>query len=336
MTRRITQNHNHDGINRRGFLECMAWVGTGVLYTVAGGVLRSETIGRTLADAGSLNRGAEHGFTFAQISDSHIGFNRETNYDVTATLQEAVARINALPNQPDFIIHTGDISHLSAPGEFDTVDQVLKSLKANQVFFVPGEHDVLADEGKTYLDRYGKGAKGDGWYSFDHKGVHFIGLVNVVKLKPGGMGLLGSDQLGWFENDVSGLSSSTPVVVFAHIPLWSIYPDWGWGTDDSAQVLGYLKRFGSVTVLNGHIHQTMQKVEGNVSFHTAMSTAFPQPRPGMGSGPGPLKGVPAAQLRSLLGITDVRYIVGQESLAVIDSTLACTPDANPAKKEFRQ
>lgn len=335
MSKRITQDHNHDGIDRRGFLECMAWVGTGVLYTVAGGVLRSETIGRTPLDSGLFNKGHKAGFTFAQISDSHIGFKHDPNNDVIATLQEAVARINALPDQPDFIIHTGDISHLSAPGEFDTVDQVLKSLKASQVFFVPGEHDVLTDEGKSYLDRYGKDTKGDGWYSFDHKGVHFIGLVNVLNLKAGGMGLLGSDQLEWLEDDVSGLSSSTPVVVFAHMPLWSIYPDWGWGTDDSAQALGYLKRFGSVTVLNGHIHQTMQKVEGNIFFHTAMSTAFPQPQPGMGPGPGPLKGVPADQLRSLLGLTGVRYIGGKKSLAVIDSTLAGAADANFMKKESR-
>jgi Icc protein len=330
MSKRITQNLNHDGIDRRGFLECMAWVGTGVLYTVAGGVLRSEAIERSLSD-----QWPKAGFTFAQISDSHIGFKREPNSDVTATLQEAVARINALPDRPDFIIHTGDISHLSAPGEFDTADQVLKSLKANQIYFVPGEHDVLTDEGKSYRDRYGRGTKGDGWYSFDHKGVHFIGLVNVMNLKAGGMGLLGDDQLEWLEDDVSGLSSSTPVVVFAHIPLWSIYPNWGWGTDDSAQALGYLKKFGSVTVLNGHIHQTMQKVEGNILFHTAMSTAFPQPAPGMAAGPGPLKGVPADQLRNLLGLTDIRYVPGNRSLAVIDSALAGAKTADFMGHESR-
>ncbi len=333
MSKRIIHNHNRDGIDRRGFLECMAWVGTGVLYTMAGGILRSETIGRAPGAAGSSGTVRKGGFTFAQISDSHIGFKHDPNNDVTATLQEAVARINSLPDPPDFIIHTGDISHLSAPAEFDTADQVLKSLKASQVLFVPGEHDVLTDEGRAYLDRYGRGTKGSGWYSFDHKGVHFIGLVNVLNLKAGGMGLLGDDQLEWLEGDVSGLSSSTPVVVFAHIPLWSVYPDWGWGTDDSARALGYLKRFGSVTVLNGHIHQTMQKVEGNVFFHTAMSTAFPQPKPGMGPGPGPLKDVPAEQLRSLLGLTDVRYVAGKKSLAVIDSNLAGAAGESITKKE---
>ncbi len=335
MSKRIMHNNSHDGIDRRGFLECMAWVGTGVLYTVAGGVLKSETIGRTLFDAGSTGNKREAGFTFAQISDSHMGFKREPNSDVTATLEEAVARINGLPVQPDFVIHTGDITHLSAPAEFDTVDQVLRNLKAGQVYFVPGEHDVLTDEGKSYLDRYGKGTNGIGWYSFDHKGVHFIGLVNVLNLKAGGMGMLGNDQLEWLEGDVSGLSSSTPVVVFAHMPLWSIYPDWGWGTDDSAQALGYLRRFGSVTVLNGHIHQIMQKVEGNIAFHTAMSTAFPQPQPGMAAGPGPLKGVPADQLRSMLGLSEVRYVAGEHSLAVIDSTLAAARSSNISGQESR-
>jgi len=321
MSRRIIYDHIRDGIDRRGFLECMAWVGTGLLYTVAGGVLRSETIGGAERGLRSLKNRGTGEFTFAQISDSHIGFKHEPNNDVTATLQEAVARINAMPEKPDFVIHTGDITHLSAAAEFDTASQVLTGIKASRVFYVPGEHDVLTDDGKDYLNRYGKGTLGNGWYSLDHKGVHFIGLVNVLNLKPGGLGLLGDDQLEWLEKDVSGLSASTPVVVFAHMPLWSIYPEWGWGTDDAAQALSYLKRFGSVTVLNGHIHQTMQKVEGNVTFHTAMSTAFPQPQPGTAPGPGPLK-VPAEKLHGLLGLTNVNYVQGNGSLAIIDSTLA--------------
>jgi Icc protein len=236
-------------------------------------------------------------------------------------LKAAVDKINGLSTPPQFLLHTGDISHLSKPEEFDTVDQILKGASAKDVFFVPGEHDVLNDDGKQYLERYGKNTKGAGWYSFDQKGVHFIGLVNVLNLKAGGLGTLGSEQLAWMEDDVKHLKSSTPVVVFAHIPLWSVYPDWGWGTQDSAEALGYLKKFGSVTVLNGHIHQTMQKVEGNVTFHTAMSTAFPQPAPGSAPSPGPMK-VPDDQLRKVLGITDVNYTQGKHALAVVDSTLA--------------
>jgi 3',5'-cyclic-AMP phosphodiesterase len=240
---------------------------------------------------------------------------------VAGTLKSAVEKINGLSRAPEFMLHTGDISHLSKPEEFDTVDQILKSASAKDVFFVPGEHDVLNDDGKSYLERYGKNAKGGGWYSFDKKGVHFMGLVNVMNLKAGGLGTLGHEQLEWIEDDVQHLKHSTPIVVFAHIPLWSVYPEWGWGTEDSAQALAYLKKFGSVTVLNGHIHQTMQKVEGNVTFHTAASTAFPQPQPGKADSPGPMK-VPAEQLKSVLGITDVNYVQGRQALGVVDSTLA--------------
>jgi Icc protein len=310
-------DHNNDGIDRRGFLKCMAWVGTGAFCVIQGGVLKSYSLSLPAEIPSTAAKGE---LSFVQISDSHMGFNKPANPDVVATLKAAIDKINALPTPPAFLLHTGDISHLSKPEEFDNVDQILKSASAKDVFFVPGEHDVLGDDGKQYLERYGKDAKGGGWYSFDKKGVHFIGLVNVQNLKAGGLGALGTEQLEWLQSDVKHLSKSTPIVVFAHIPLWSVYPDWGWGTQDSAQALGYLKRFGSVTVLNGHIHQTMQKVEGNVTFHTAMSTAFPQPAPGSAPSPGPMK-VPAEQLRDVLGITDVNYIKGKHSLAIIDSSL---------------
>jgi Icc protein len=316
----IRDNINKDGIDRRGFLQCMAWAGTGVLYTMHGGILKSLPLpqGAIGGDHMKNMKGAD--FSFIQISDSHIGFSKEANPDVTATLQVAVERINASA-APDFLLHTGDISQLSKPSEFDTAEQVLKGAKAGKIFYVPGEHDVLTDDGQQYLDRFGKGTKGKGWYSFDHKGTHFIGLVNVVDLKAGGLGSLGSSQLGWLADDVKALKSSTPIVVFAHIPLWAIYPEWGWGTDDSEQALGYLKRFGSVSVLNGHIHQIMQKVEGNITFHTALSTAFPQPAPGTASSPGPMK-VPADQLRNVLGISHVNFVQGNHSLAIVDSPLS--------------
>jgi Icc protein len=314
----LLHDHNHDGVNRRGFLKCMAWAGTGALCVMQGGVLKSYS----LSQMSKMGEQAAMGeLSFVQISDSHMGFNKPANTDVVGTLKAAVDKINGLAKPPEFLLHTGDISHLSKPEEFDTVDQILKSAAPKDVFFVPGEHDMLNDEGKQYLERYGKGAKGAGWYSFDKKGVHFIGLVNVLNLKAGGLGTLGPEQLEWMENDVKHLTHSTPIVVFAHIPLWSVYPEWGWGTEDSAQALGYLKKFGSVTVLNGHIHQTMQKVEGNVTFHTAASTAFPQPEPGKADSPGPMK-VPAEQLKNLLGITDVNYVRGQHALAVLDSTLS--------------
>jgi Icc protein len=313
----LLHDHNNDGIDRRGFLKCMAWAGTGALCILQGGVLKSYSLSQMSQMGGKAPAGE---LSFAQISDSHMGFNKPANPDVVGTLKAAIDKINGLSTKPEFLLHTGDISHLSKPEEFDTVDQILKGAMAKDVFFVPGEHDMLNDDGKQYLERYGKGSKGAGWYSFDQRGVHFIGLVNVLNLKAGGLGTLGPEQLEWMENDVKHLKSSTPVVVFAHIPLWTVYPEWGWGTEDSAQALAYLKKFGSVTVLNGHIHQTMQKVEGNVTFHTAASTAFPQPQPGKADSPGPMK-VPAEQLKSVLGITDVNYVRGQHALAVVDSTL---------------
>jgi Icc protein len=315
VTDEILHDHHHDGIDRRGLLKCMAWVGTGVLWTLQGGVLAS----RTLAQEAMPDDAAD--FTFAQISDSHIGFSKAPNADVTATLREAIAKLNALPTAPAFVLHTGDLSHLSKPEEFAIVAESLKSAKTERVFYVPGEHDVAADNGKLYLERYGQGTSGGGWSSFDYNGVHFIGLVNVLDLQAGGLGNLGQAQLDWLKKDLAGLSASTPIVVYAHIPLWAVYPKWGWGTDDSEQALTLLKRFGSVTVLNGHIHQVLQKVEGNITFHTAFSTAFPQPAPGTAPSPGPLQ-VPAEKLRTTLGIHTVDYRVGESALAIVDSPLA--------------
>ncbi len=311
-------NDKGDGVDRRGFLKCMAWAGTGVVWTASGGLLASKALGQNAAREQTTGS-----FSFVQISDSHIGFGKDPyKQSVEATLQETVARINALPKRPDFLIHTGDLTHLATPKEFDTLAQILKGVKVGHIFYVPGEHDVIGD-GSEYLRRFGKETKGEGWYSFDHRGVHFVGLVNVASQGVDkGLGILGEEQLSWLKADLAGLASSAPIVVFGHVPLWAVYPQWGWGTEDGRQALGLLKRFGSVTVLNGHIHQIAQKVEGNFTFHTARSTAFPQPRPGEASAPGPLKNVPAAKLRTMLGLTAVNYVEGQGSLAVIDTTLS--------------
>ncbi|SDR49405.1 3',5'-cyclic AMP phosphodiesterase CpdA [Rhizobiales bacterium GAS113] len=306
-------DHEEGATTRRKVLECMTWAGTGILWTLAGGIPRSNgLIGEARAEDAKA-------FSFLQLSDSHIGFDKPANPNANGTLIEAISKVNALPARPSFMIHTGDISHLSKPAEFDTADQIIGQSRLD-VHYVPGEHDVLDEDRKLYLDRYGKGAKGSGWYSFDAGGAHFIGLVNVVDLKSGGMGNLGADQLAWLQADLTGRTASTPIVVFAHIPLWTVYPEWGWGTEDSAQALAMLKSFGSVTVLNGHIHQVMQKVEGNIAFHTARSTAFAQPAPGSAPSPGPMK-VEDAKLRTLLGIRQVTFQPGTQRLAVIDQPL---------------
>ena len=309
---------NDDGIDRRGMLRCMAWVGTGLVWGVSGGVATSRAFGQPVGAAPKST------FTFAQISDSHLGFARDPNKNVADTLRQTVARINALPEPPAFLLHTGDLTHLAKPEEFDAVAEILKGVKAGAVAYVPGEHDFDGDGNKEYLTRYGKGTQGLGWNSFDYKGVHFVALVNVANPKSGsgdgGLGVIGADQLGWLKRDLGGLKDSTPVVVYAHVPLWAVYEKWGWGTRDSAQALSLLKRFGSVTVLNGHIHQVMQKVEGKVTFHTARSTAFPQSEPGKGT-PGPMRDLPASKLKGKLGISVVSYVENPGSLAIVDSTL---------------
>src|SRR5580693_214297 len=319
----IQKDENNDGIDRAGFLKCMAWAGTGVLWMMSGGILKSYGMSQMIdKTTGGIKKGLiipKSDFSFVQISDSHIGFNKAANPDVVGTLQAAIAKINAMPIQPSFVLHTGDLTQLAQPDEFDTLQQGLAAIKTEKIFYVPGEHDVT-DNGKLYLERFGKGTMGDGWYSFDKNGVHFIGLNNVTNHVDGGLGYIGAAQLKWLEEDLKPLSSSTPIVVFAHIPLWAIYPQWGWGTQDSEIALSYLKRFGSVSVLNGHIHQTIQKVEGNITFHTAMSTAFPQPAPGSAPSAGPMK-VPAEKLRSVLGLTSIHYEEHNHSLAVTDIPL---------------
>ncbi len=302
---------------RRSALKCVAtWAGTGVMWALVGGVPRAFAA----SDAGmmSAKTAGASAFSFVQISDSHIGFNKAANPEPLITLRTAIDRANTM--KPTFVLHTGDITHLSKAEEFDTAAEVLKSLNA-PVHYVPGEHDTLDEGGgKLFLDRYGKGTKGNGWYSFDDHGVHFVALVNVFNLEAGHEAKLGADQLKWLADDLSAVSNSTPIVVFTHIPLWSVYKPWGWGTEDGDQAIAMLRRFGSATVLHGHIHQVIQKVEGNITFHTARGTAYPQPEPGKAESPGPML-VPADRLRSYLGLTSVSMIEGGHTLALTDSTL---------------
>jgi len=321
MSNYIKDDQSKDGVDRRGFLMCMAWAGAGMLWVMKGGILQSRAFGESMPDI----KGAD--FTLAQISDSHIGFNKGVYTDVAGTFQLTVNKINALAKPPGLVLHTGDLTHLSKPAEFDTLAQMIKSIKTDQTFYVPGEHDYFVDNGAEYMRRFGKGTKGTGWQSFNYKGVHFVGLVNVANIENGKtpLGSLGKEQLAWLEKDLAGLGNSTPVVVFAHVPLWTIFEKWGWGTEDSGQALGYLKRFGSVTVLNGHIHQILQKVEGNITFHTARSTAFPQPEAGKADSPGPMKNIAADALKSYLGMTTVSYVEHTGMLAVTDSTLENSP-----------
>jgi 3',5'-cyclic-AMP phosphodiesterase len=311
----MQDTHDSPAEGRRQFLKCMA-AGAGTLWLMKSGVLQA----RPLDDGAMTAKDAS--FSFVQISDSHIGFHKAPNMDVAGTLRQSLAMIRNRSVAPAFVMHTGDLTHLSKPEEFDTLAGLMQDSRVGKVFYVPGEHDVIGDSGAEFFRRFGERQQSGGWYSFDQGGVHFVGLINVLNLKAGGLGYLGDDQLAWLRNDLARLSSETPLVVFAHMPLWSVYPQWGWGTDDSAQAMTYLRRFGSVTVLNGHIHQIQQKVEGTVTFYTARSTAYPQPAPGVGPAPGPLQSVTPDALHRYLGVRDVRHVRAADALSVTDEVLA--------------
>jgi 3',5'-cyclic AMP phosphodiesterase CpdA len=304
---------------RRNALKCMAYGGAGTLFALSGGVFTPIDLAMAAAAKQNLSKLGKP--LFVQISDTHVGFNKEANPDVMGTFTQTIDLVNGMADQPALIIHTGDITHLSKPAEFDLAQQMFARLRTTELHTVPGEHDTTDEGAAEYFKRFGKASANKGYYSFDHSGVHFVALVNVLQFKPGGLGTLGPDQLAWLEADLKGRSASTPVVVFAHMPLWTIYEPWGWGTGDADQLMTHLRRFGSVTVLNGHIHQIVQKVEGNVTFHTARSSAYPQPTAGAGPGPGPLK-VPADELPRMLGLTSVSVARHPGGLALADTTLA--------------
>jgi 3',5'-cyclic AMP phosphodiesterase CpdA len=305
--------------SRRNALKCLAFGGAGTLFALAGGVLAPIDLAVAATDPKGTRAAGRP--LFVQISDTHIGFNKDANPDVNGTLNRTIDLVNAMPEQPPLIIHTGDITHLSKPAEFDTAQQLLARLRVTEMHTVPGEHDTTDPTVTEYFNRFGHASNNKGYYSFDHAGVHFVALINVLQFKAGGLGTLGAEQLQWATDDLKGRSASTPIVVFAHMPLWTVYEPWGWGTGDADQLMVQLRRFGSVTVLNGHIHQIVQKVEGNVTFHTARSTAYPQPAAGTAAGPGPMK-VADDLLAGMLGVTSVAVINHPRSLALNDATLA--------------
>ena len=310
----MTADRDPNTMTRRQLIRHSAWFGSAVVLTVVGGEVISHIAGSTP----KVSTQSRPTLRFVQISDSHIGFNGAANPNVADTFTQAINQVNSLGYTPDFVIHTGDLTHLSTPAQFDQVKHTLTGLHTPHVFTVPGEHDSVDDGGQKYRQTFGAGTRGDGWYSFDIAGVHVIALVNTLNLQK--LGHLGTDQLEFVEKDVEGLSSDTPIIVFSHIPLFAMYPDWGWGTEDAAQALGYLKRFSSVTCLNGHVHQVFSKTDGNVTFYSGTTTAYPLPHPGDGPAPQPVK-LPAGQLHNALGIREVSYTKGQQALALKEQKL---------------
>ncbi|MEU0503243.1 metallophosphoesterase [Nocardia sp. NPDC005998] len=315
----MTPSNDYDprdphAMTRRQLLRHSAWFGAAVGLSVVGGEVISQVAG-TAARAESTPRPE---LRFAQLSDSHLGFQGPANTNVIGTFNEAIGQINALGYTPDFVIHTGDLTHLATPEQFDQVKQMLTQTNTPHVFTVPGEHDSIDDAGQKYRAAFGAGTRGDGWYSFDIAGVHLIALVNTLNLNL--LGHLGQDQLEFIRKDVAPLSSDTPIIVFSHIPLFAMYPDWGWGTDDATQALSYLRRFASVTCLNGHVHQLFTKTEGNITFHSGTTTAYPLPHPGDGPAPKPVT-IPAGKLHDALGIREVSFVRGQQQLAIREEPL---------------
>ncbi len=280
-------------MKRSSFLEHIAWTGGGIAWSLSATGLLVSTPSSAAADP----------FSFVQISDSHIGFARPENPDVLGTFAKTIEAINSLPRQPSFVVHTGDVTHLSKPAQFDAAKQALASLKA-PLIVLPGEHDVIGTP-QHFFDAFARSDAPNGWFSFDQGGIHFLALVNVFNFEIDGK--LGAEQLDFAEKDLAAQKPSTPVVVFGHVPLYALYPQWGWTTEDGARVLAALRRFDAVTVLNGHIHQIVQHSEGNIRFATAASTAYPQPAPGAAEKPGPIK-VPGETLLKVLGYRSVELV----------------------------
>ena len=292
-------------MNRDDFLKHIAWTGTGIAWSLsASGLFTAQSA-----------QAAEGGLSFVQISDSHIGFARPENPDVAGTLQKTVDAINAMPVQPAFVVHTGDVTHLSKPEQFDAAKQILGTLKAPSIV-LPGEHDVIGAP-DAFFSAFRRSDAPKGWFSFDRGGAHFLSLVNVFNFEIDGK--LGEEQLDFVDKDLAAQKRSTPIVVFAHVPLYALYPAWGWTTEDGSRVLAALARFDAVTVLNGHIHQVLQHTEGNIRFASAASTAYPQPAPGTAPKPGPLQ-VPPDKLLGVLGYRSVR--IDGDAVSVADRTLA--------------
>ncbi len=295
-------------MNRRNFLDHVAWTGAGIAYTLtAAGIFE----GTALAKSGG------NALHFVQISDSHIGFHQEANPDVAATLKASVDAINALPQQPAFVVHTGDVTHLSKPEQFQTAKGILSMLRA-PLIVLPGEHDFIGSDHQRFFEMFPADDKKSMWRSWDHNGVHYVVLINVFNFEK--LGLIGNDQLTWLEQDLRAQKSSTPVVLFTHVPLYALYPQWGWTTEDGAKALAMLRRFDHATVLNGHIHQVVRHQEGTITFASANATAYPQPAPGTAPKPGPLT-LPHDALLHAIGYREVelyddgRAVIGDTTLA---------------------
>jgi len=253
-------------IDRRDFLK-LAGIGSAVFASGLGGL--HDLTNRALA--------AEDEFFFVQLSDTHWGFTGQAvNPDSTGTLKKAVEAVNNLKIQPDFIMFTGDLTHVTDDDKdrrtrMSQFEDIVSALKVKNIRFMPGEHDAGLDEGAAFKEFFGKTH-----YTFDHKGVHFIVLDNVSDPTS----TVGKDQLEWLSADLKKQKKDSRIVVFTHRPLFDLYPDWDWYTRDGAKAIEMLMPYLNVTVFYGHIHQENHKNTGHIAHHAAKGLMFPLPAPG--------------------------------------------------------
>jgi 3',5'-cyclic AMP phosphodiesterase CpdA len=259
----------HEKLDRRAFLQLAGY----------GGAVFASGLGLGACAAPATGGTPKDDFFFVQLSDTHWGYEGPANADARGTLPKAIAAVNALPIDPDFIVFTGDLTHLTLDGKLRRerlaqFREQTQALRVRELRFLPGEHDASADQGEAYREFFGPS-----YYAFDHKGVHFVALDNVSDAQ----GALGEAQRSWLARDLAGRPVDAPIVVLTHRPLFDLQPQWGWATQDGAQALAQFEPFSRVTVFYGHIHQENHHETGHIVHHAARSLIFPLPPPGPGS-----------------------------------------------------
>jgi 3',5'-cyclic AMP phosphodiesterase CpdA len=292
-----------DSFDRRKFLKITGvTLGAGALYQFAAPALGEGVGGRVMDLLGKKNGERPTPFSFVQFSDTHVGFNGPPDPLGTQAFERAVTMVNALPQRPDLVLFTGDLTHDSEkPGEhadrMKRFREIASRLNVPLVKVVPGEHDAALDGGALFRDAFG-----ETHHSFDHRGVHFIGLDNVSLGKPA----VGAEQLAWLQKDLARFPKTAPIVVFTHRPLFDLKPDWEWFTSDGDQVLNALAPYENVTVLYGHIHREHEHTEGNATHYASRSLifAFPDPETGVPKKPLPFDAAKPFQNLGIRRVTE--------------------------------
>jgi hypothetical protein len=277
--------------------------------------------------AGACNRmvrggGGDPGddFFFVQLSDTHWGFKGPPNPEAANTLRQAVAAVNALPHDPDFVVFTGDLTHTTDDDaerrrRLREFQEIVSALRVRKRYFMPGEHDASLDRGKAFEETFGRMH-----YSFDHKGVHFAVLDNVSDPAAA----IGDAQVDWLRSDLKPLRADAPIVVFTHRPLFDLYPQWDWATKDGARAIDLLQQWKNVTVFYGHIHQEHHFTTGRIAHHAAQSLIFPLPPPGSQPKRAPVPWDPAHPGRGL-GFRGVEADQARAAWRLTERSLERTP-----------